>query len=183
MVLGKGYYACFIGIMVGLVLEPILSSFGVLMQQSGVDYYAQVHLSFWNSLIHTLFMPFTYLGFNLSVPALFKARNSWNIQLAFYMAYMVHYMSFDLLTGLLTALVYYQVIRLGHHLYMMKFTSNSGYIFVGLAISTVALMIQESLGHYIGGDDPSRLDFESIFNAILYAKFYSIQHLVNIFRR
>jgi hypothetical protein len=179
----RSYYASIIGLIMGLLVGPLLSALGVLMWQPGVDYYAEVHLSFWNSLVHTLFMPFTYLGFNLAIPALFRIKNPWNIQLGFYTAYMVHYFTIDPITACLTTALYYQVIRLGHTMYMRKFTTYFGYLCTGLVISTVALLIQESFGHYIGGDDPSRMNFVSIFNAMLYAKFYSVQHLVRTFLR
>lgn len=45
----------------------------------------------------------------------------------------------------------------------------------GLGISTTALVFQEIVGHWVGGDIPSR--FEAIPNAILYAKLFSIHHL------
>lgn len=45
----------------------------------------------------------------------------------------------------------------------------------GLCISTLALLFQEYVGHYWGGDIPSR--FEAIPNAILYAKYFSLHHI------
>ncbi len=38
-----------------------------------------------------------------------------------------------------------------------------------------SLVIQESIGHYIGGDPPSRP--EAVPNAIVYACYYSVNHL------
>ena len=45
----------------------------------------------------------------------------------------------------------------------------------GLMISSSALIFQELIGHWVGGDIPSRV--EAIPNAILYAKFFSLHHL------
>ena len=163
----------------GLLAGPVLNLFGVLTGQKAVDYYAEVHTSTWNSLVHTVGMPFTYLGFNLSVPALFRVRDPWKLQLCVYIAYMVHYATIDFTTALITSGVYLAVVNYAYYYYMKKFTSYIGYIGLGLLVSATALLIQEFIGHYLGGDDPSRA--EGVFNAILYAKFYSIQHLVNLF--
>ena len=164
----------------GFFTSNILSFLGVMTGQEAVDYYAEVHLSTWNSFIHTIGMPFTYMGFNLAVPALFGITNSWNMQMCFYIAYMVHYATIDFQTAVVTSYIYYHVISDAHKLYMKKFTSRVGYFFLGLGISTVALLCQEFFGHYIGGDDPSRA--EGVLNAILYAKFYSVQHVIDIIR-
>lgn len=178
----KNVITCIMGIICGLLMGPLLSSLGIIVYQPGVDYYAQVHLSFWNSLFHTIFMPFTYMGFNITIPAMLYIKDSWNIQLFFFTMYMTHYFIIDKLSTIFITLLYYQVIKLTHRIYMKNITSYFGYIWLGLFISTIALGIQEYYGHYIGGDDPSRLNVYSIFNAILYAKFYSIQHLVRFYR-
>jgi len=177
----KSIVSCIIGVICGLLIGPLLSSFGILVYQKGVDYYAQVHLSFWNSLIHTIFMPFTYLGFNLSIPALLHIKDSWYIQLMSFIMFMTHYCIFDPITGLFAILYYYPFIKFAYKIYMRKVTSYYGYIWFGLIVSSTALIIQEYYGHYIGGDNPSRLNFTSIFNAILYAKFYAVQHLVRFY--
>jgi len=177
----KSFVSCIIGIICGLLIGPLLSSLGVLVYHEGVDYYGQVHLSFWNSLIHTIFMPFTYLGINLYVPALFGIRDSWCIYLISFTIYMTHYFIIEPITAILTTIYYYPIILIAYNIYMKKITSNMGYIILGLIISSTALIIQEYYGHYIGGDDPSRMNFNSIFNAILYAKFYSIHHIVRYF--
>lgn len=177
----QSFLTCMSGIVCGLLISHMLSYTGILLWQSGVDYYAEAHLSFLNSLIHTICMPFTYFGFNLSIPALLHIKDSWNIQLLFFTMYMTHYFMFDQLTALLSTLYYYQSIKLAYKLYMKKITSYLGYILLGFSISTTSLIIQEYYGHYIGGDMPSRLDFYSIFNAILYAKFYAVHHLVQFY--
>jgi hypothetical protein len=164
----------------GFFASHILGFFGVLTGQKAVDYYAEVHLSTWNSFIHTLGMPFTYMGLNLLVPALFKMKDPWMLQFCVFVVYMTHYATIDFTTTLVTTLIYYQVVKYSYNLYMKQFTSHIGYFFIGLAITTVALLIQEFIGHYMGGDEPSRA--EGVFNAIIYAKFYSVQHIVNLIR-
>lgn len=165
--------AAFAGLFAGL----ILSIFGVLTGQEAVDYYAEVHTSTWNSFVHTVGMPFTYLGFNLAVPALFRVNDPWKLQMCVYIAYMVHYATIDFTTAVITSVVYLMVVKYAYNYYMQKFTPYLGYLGLGLLVSTTALLVQEFFGHYLGGDDPSRA--EGVFNAILYAKFYSIQHLIS----
>lgn len=178
----NSFLTCMTGIICGLLIDPVLSYFGILVSYPGVDYYAQVHLSFWNSLIHTILMPFTYFGLNLVVPALLRIKDSWHIQLLVFMMYMTHYFTFCPLTAILSTLYYYYTIKFAHKLYIKKITSYFGYVLLGFFISTFALIIQEYYGHYIGGDKPSRLDSYSILNAILYAKFYSVHHLVRFYQ-
>ena len=45
----------------------------------------------------------------------------------------------------------------------------------GISVAVIALTIQEVMGHWIGGDDPSRL--EAIPNAIWHAGYYSVYHI------
>ena len=62
-------------------------------------------------------------------------------------------------------------------LYKILYNNNVKYCFIyGFGISFISLSIQEIFGHYIGGDAPSRL--EGIPNAILYANYYSVSHLL-----
>ena len=53
-------------------------------------------------------------------------------------------------------------------------------ILLGLGISTTALVFQEVVGHKLSGDPPSRP--EAVFNAILYAMYFSANSLKNIVR-
>lgn len=170
-----------LSIFLGFTVPLVLKYFGVLIGDEAVEYYAEVHQSKWNSVIHTLFMPFTYLGFNISVPALFGQNfgGAWTLQKCFYTAYMTHYILLNPLVGLVTAIIYYYIIHLGRWMYeILHFSDMSMFnrFVIGLVISTVSLLIQEFVGHYWGGDDPSRA--EGVFNAILYAKYYSVSHLI-----
>ena len=48
----------------------------------------------------------------------------------------------------------------------------------GLVISYYALFIQEIIGHYLGGDEPSRI--EGVINAVLYAPYFGSKELVQL---
>ena len=165
---------------IGLFLSEILTSLGVMNGQEAVDYYAEVHLSKWNSFVHTVGMPFTYMGFNIAVPALFRLSSPSAIlmQKCFYIVYIVHYFSINPLVALVTALVYVPVISYGGW-YNREWTKKYGYcstVARGVLVSFVALSCQEYFGHYLGGDEASRP--EGVLNAILYANYYSIEHIV-----
>jgi hypothetical protein len=73
--------------------------------------------------------------------------------------------------------VYYPVFIVSNELYNRNiYKYGRRYcMLVGLVIACSALFMQEIIGHYIGGDQASRL--EGIPNAILYAPYYSIAHL------
>lgn len=145
---------------------------GVLSGQEGVNYYAEIHQSRWNSWVHTIFMPFTYGGFNLAVPALLSmpARPARRFRWLVFGTYVIHYASINILVALLVAYFYTYVIRFANTLYDALTHRQS--VFWGLAVSVTALIIQEVIGHWWGGDPASRP--EGVGNAILYAVFYSM---------
>ena len=60
---------------------------------------------------------------------------------------------------------------------LTKIEDAEGYSILktGLIVSSSALIFQELIGHWVGGDIPSRV--EAIPNAILYAKYFSLHHL------
>ena len=54
---------------------------------------------------------------------------------------------------------------------------NRKHLFMyGFSISFLALLFQEIVGHYYGGDELSR--FEAIPNAIIYAMYFSFSHII-----
>ena len=85
----------------------------------------------------------------------------------------------DPIVGLCTFLLYYPVLLIGNEIYRIigKNGSFLNCFVLGVSISIVALIIQEYFGHYMGGDEPSRP--EGVLNAILYAKYYSIYHILH----
>lgn len=169
------YYllALFVGLNVGRLLDLM----GIMNGQKAVDYYAEVHQSSWNSWVHTFFMPYTFLGFTLSVPTLFSFKDPLIFQMSILLGFIVHYITIDPIIGLGTFILYYPIIVLGNWIYILLTKNNSflNCFVLGICISVVALVIQEYIGHYMGGDDPSRA--EGVLNAVLYAKYYSVYHI------
>ena len=78
---------------------------------------------------------------------------------------MTHYILINKYIGLLTSIYYYIPLYLSRNQLGFK---------KGILISTTALTIQELFGHWLSGDDPSRL--EAIPNAIIYAIYFSVSH-------
>jgi hypothetical protein len=121
-------------------------------------------------------MPMTMFGMYMWIPALFqlsivKANTLKQKVMLFYIGL---YARISIINTLFIIVWYYKSFI--DSAYVYAHLSNSMNIILGLTISIVALLIQEVLGHYIGGDDASRM--EAIPNAILYAPYYSISHLL-----
>jgi len=172
-------------VIVGISVPYILSLFGVLIGQEGVDYYGEVHSTFHNAMVHTIFMPFTIYGMLLWIPntLIYFSGKKYNeqkkilvgneIQYFLYYAYMIHYLTIHIGIAVLLISLYAFPLLYAQRKYI-KNNPNDNHIVTGLAISSVSLVIQEIFGHYYGGDDPSRP--EAIFNAILYAMYFSVGH-------
>ena len=162
---------------IGLNITYILDSFEIINGQEGVDYYSEVHTSRFNSYMHTVFMPFTYGGFNLAIPAILgmSRSNSFIMQLSFYVIYITHYISFNYFIGIMFGLYYAMSFHFSCNIFNKFYKYRNYLILGGLSLSICALFIQEIIGHWIGGDDPSRP--EGVLNAILYAMYYSVEHL------
>ena len=162
---------------ISLSVSPVFSKCGILTGHAGLDYYAEVHQSKWNSFIHTLGMPFTVYGISCWFPTLFCLNNEKMNKMQLYVWYMlsVHYLSIDFMRGMLCIMFY---IYPAYKSYLKTKNSKSTLKLAGhgLAVSTGALLVQEVIGHYLGGDAPSRA--EGVFNAILYAIFYSTYHIL-----
>lgn len=159
----------------GIIFPYILKYNNVLVGIDGVNYYAEVHTSYLNSIIHTIFMPFTIYGILLWVPRLcsLNLNHSIRLQQFLYTAYMTHYMLINFTIGILTSLYYILPLYAAKLTYLNFYNKKIGY--TGFKIMTVALLIQEVFGHWIGCDNLSR--FEGVPNAILYAMYYSVHHL------
>ena len=54
----------------GFISHVLFNFLGVLHNNEGVDYYAEVHTTRWNAYIHTIGMPFTIHGMLLWIPSL-----------------------------------------------------------------------------------------------------------------
>ena len=166
---------------VGLFLTNILNIFGILSGETGIEYYAEAHLSSWNSWVHTIGMPFTFYGISCWVPALLSMirllsnKNRTKMQLSIWYIYAAHYMSIDIKRGLLCIAFY---LYPSYRAYTKtKHSSNNFKLFLhGFLVSFASLVFQEIVGHYMGGDIPSRP--EGVLNAILYSVIYSTYHIV-----
>ena len=87
-----------------------------------------------------------------------------------------YYLTLDVLIAIMVSICY-----LPSQVYAMRYyymsTNRFHTMLYGFTIASMALLTQEILGHWCGGDDPSRL--EGIPNAIWHAGYYSIWHLIH----
>jgi len=161
--------------LIGLAILPVFKYLKICVGKEGYEYYGEVHKSKFNCYMHTLGMPFTIYGITQWLPALFLLSPKHCVQFIrnLFFMYLTHYLSIDYKVAALYSLIYAPVAILSsmHHYY----GRTEQRIFRGLFISIAALVFQEGIGHWWGGDDPSRL--EAVPNAILYAKFFSLHHL------
>jgi len=156
---------------------PIMNICNFTNGEDGLDYYAEVHLSSWNSCVHTIGMPFTFYGISCWVPPLFNLSNKNMNKMQLYLWYLIfmHYISINFFSGLFCTLFYVYPMILAYG--MVKTSSSKWLLFKhGMIYSVLALVVQEYFGHYLGGDDLSRI--EAIPNAIAYSVYYSTYHLV-----
>lgn len=189
----------------GLLSGKILGELGILVNEEGIQYYAQVHQSMHNSIIHTIFMPFTVYGISCWIPAFFgiifgkwfDTYHKTRLQKMVWLWYILHYATIDLFVAYITIAWYmiacasaYEKVARGYtsigkwfsELFCMNklshetVISNSRLFVHGFIWMTISLVIQEVWGHWYGGDDPSRV--EGIPNAILYAGIYPMWHVI-----
>ena len=78
----------------------------------------------------------------------------------------------DIYVTILYAIIYGMIVlrAIVHYRRGFKFALK------GVGISTMSLLIQEFIGHYIGGDNPSRL--EAVPNAVMYSVFFANRELL-----
>ena len=167
----------------GVLIPSILNYYGLLVGQKGVDYYGEVHTTFHNSMVHSMFMPVTIYGMLLWIPKtltyIFNIPQNKlmmthkDIQLSLYLVYMTHYLSINIGVGIILIIVYMVPLYYAQRLYK---NNSSSFVIYGLFMSTSSLIIQEVFGHYYSGDNPSRP--EAIFNAIMYATYFSVGHFL-----
>ena len=154
----------------GLLIMPIGKSYGLLVGKRGVNYYGEMHLSPLNRYIHTVGMPFTIYGITQWLPLVFKLnpRESKRFLINLYILYLSHYFTMDWKIAIMYAVTYTPIVAYSIQK-QNKFKS-------GAFITIAALVFQEIVGHYFGGDGQSRL--EGVPNAILYAKYFSLYHII-----
>jgi uncharacterized membrane protein YGL010W len=176
------YRSLYAPIILGLAVPIYLEKMGMSIGNMGIEYYGEVHPSYHNAMIHTIFMPITILGMLLWIPRVavyipligIKNSDSFFIQRAIYIMYMTHYITINFLMGIMLMIVYMSPL-IGSILYY----NHRGYQYAlrdGLVLSVGALAVQEVFGHYLSGDPMSRI--EAIPNAILYAVYFSGGHFI-----
>lgn len=164
---------------VGYTSNYLYSALGVYHGSKGVRYYAEVHTTRQNILVHVIGMPFTIYGMTLWIPGVaeqFFALDPFITRNMLFLYYLGLYSYISLDVCVYYCFMYFPAVLCGYYTYAGTNTD----IIVGLTTSIVALVFQEIVGHKWGGDPPSRP--EAVFNAILYAKYFSAQSLKNILR-
>ena len=163
--------------LIGLAILPVYKYFKFHVGKEGYEYYGEVHKSKFNCYMHTLGMPFTIYGMTQWIPTLFLMSPKECVKCVrnLFFMYLTHYLSVDWKVAALYSVVYAPVAIVSclHHYWG---TTNTRFK-RGLLISISALLFQEGIGHWWGGDKPSRI--EAIPNAILYAKYFSLHHLLD----
>ena len=189
----------------GLLSGKILGQLGFLVNEEGIQYYAQVHQSVHNTGIHTIFMPFTVYGISCWIPAFFgmifgkwfDTYHKTRLQKMVWLWYIVHYATIDLFVAYITT-AWYMIACASAYEKVMGCNTSIGTLFTalfcidklsketvisnfslfvhGFVWMTISLIIQEVWGHWYGGDDPSRI--EGIPNAILYAGIYPMWRVI-----
>ncbi len=156
-------------ILFGFLFSNLGKMIGMSVDMEGVEYYREAHLSGWNSTVHIVCMPFTTYGILLAFPNLLKL-NRLSAQIfiwALFVTYSVHYLTVEPIIGLFFIIIYISPISCAYKDY--RYSKYN--FFKGFMIAFTSLLIQEYIGHYLGGDIPSRI--EAIPNAIVYANFYA----------
>lgn len=158
--------------------RQIMAVTGMLEGEEGVRYYTEVHQSKFNCYIHTMFMPSVAYGFVTALPGILRvsAELGLLITITLFFAYTAHYITIDPNITALFVAVYAPVVALAVD-YLEKYGDEIPPWKRGIKIMVVALFIQEIVGHWIGGDNPSRI--EGIPNAIVYAMYFSVSHSFN----
>ena len=161
----------------GFISHILFNFLGVLHNNEGVDYYAEVHTTRWNAYIHTIGMPFTIYGMLLWIPAVLckSSYDANRLQKSLYIMYMCHYSIINVYITLGIMLMYIAPLLLSIEKVYDNYNRIHLFIY-GFSISFIALVFQEIVGHYLGGDELSRL--EAIPNAIIYAMYFSFSHMI-----
>ena len=161
----------------GFISHVLFNFLGVLHNNEGVDYYAEVHTTRWNAYIHTIGMPFTIYGMLLWIPAVLckSSYDANRLQKSLYIMYMCHYSIINVYITLGIMLMYIAPLLLSIEKVYDNYNRIHLFIY-GFSISFIALVFQEIVGHYLGGDELSRL--EAIPNAIIYAMYFSFSHMI-----
>ena len=149
---------------------------GMYSLDDGVNYYGEIHKSSLNKIIHGLFMPLTVYGILLWFPALLNLNisDASILRVWVYYFYLGLYLKINIFYALIYSIIYYFPLNFANIDYR-----NTYYTLInGLVISFYSLFIQEIIGHYLGGDNVSRI--EGVINAVLYAPYFGLRELVQL---
>ena len=174
------------------ILNTVNYIFGlnILTGQRGINYYNEAHKSKLNKFVHLVCMPITVYGMTIWIPSLINynsmnnnsMNNSMNsifyLELGLFLFYFNHYVNIKKNVALWLIVMYLPVVYMGYN-YLYFNRDNYENMIYGLKISGGSLLIQETLGHYLGGDIPSRK--EGVLNAILYAIYSSVEYSLSEF--
>ena len=149
---------------------------GMYSLDEGLNYYGEIHKSPLNKIIHGLFMPLTVYGILLWFPVLLNLNilDASILRVCVYYFYLGLYLKINIYYALIYLVIYYFPLKFANIDY-----KNTYYTLInGLVISFYSLIIQEIIGHYLGGDEPSRI--EGLINAVLYAPYFGVRELVQL---
>lgn len=157
----------------GLYLNYFLDYLQIYSGDEGISYYSEAHLTKWNHFVHSLFMPITCYGLLLFIPnSLFlNRRNAVKFMKCLYLIYFFHYYTISVRISILFGVVF----SIPTYFAIKYYEKSYWNLIRGFCIATTSLIIQEILGHQIGGDIPSR--FEGVLNAIIYANYFALDFL------
>ena len=160
--------------LLGYYFNHIQDFIGMYSSDDAVNYYEEIHTSSLNKCIHGLFMPLTVYGILLWFPALFNLNilNASILRIWVYYFYLGLYLKINIFYALIYSIIYYIPLKYTN----IDYKNNYYTLMNGLVISSYSLFIQECIGHYLGGDDASRI--EGIINAIFYAPYVGVKGLV-----
>ena len=169
----------------------VLSNF-MLTGNEGVKYYAEAHLSPWNSWIHTIIMPYSMYGMLFWLPALFNLnpKNARKMMWCLYALFGGHYLRISKMGAMLYYLMYFYTVKMATREYKVIYdtvdvsidknkkcsSKQTQLLTKGIKTSVYGLVFQELFGHWLGGDIPSRP--EAVPNAIVYAMYFSAAHIL-----
>ena len=162
--------------LLGYNLNYIQDFAGIYSLDEGLNYYGEIHKSSLNKIIHGLFMPLTVYGILLWFPALLNLNisDASKFRGCVYYFYLGLYFKINIYYALIYSVIYYFPLKFANIDYR-----NTYYTLInGLVISFYSLFIQEIVGHYLGGDEPSRI--EGLINAVLYAPYFGLRELVQL---
>lgn len=162
-------------ICIGLAFNMIGSLIGITTGHDAVEYYKEIHQTFENQLIHSIFMIPTTYSVMVWVPALFNMSLTLcnEFHKCIFLFYTTHYCMIHIPTGLLTAIMYYYPFHKAYTTYLVR--DRYYCIKYGLFVMCASLFIQEYVGHYIYEHKQSRPD--GIINALLYATYTGVNNI------